>query len=115
MPRDAEYLQEILDAIDSIQAVVAFADFDRVMRTRYLQSALLHELTVIGEACDRLPDTLHARYPDIPWADIIGLRHIIVHGYFVIDWERLWMTVTTRVPELRPRIVAVLTAEYSDG
>jgi uncharacterized protein with HEPN domain len=55
MPRDVEYLREILEAIDSIQDVLSFADFDRLMQTRYLRSAILHELTVIGEACARLP------------------------------------------------------------
>jgi uncharacterized protein with HEPN domain len=43
MPRDVEYLREILEAIDSIQDVLSFADFDRLMQTRYLRSAILHE------------------------------------------------------------------------
>lgn len=115
MPRDPEYLREILEAIDSIQEVLSFADFDRLMSTRYLRSAILHELTVIGEASARLPDELHAGYPDVPWPDIIGLRHVIVHGYFTINWDRLWQTITTRVPEFRPRVVAMLAAELPEG
>jgi uncharacterized protein with HEPN domain len=115
MPRDPEYLREILEAIDSIQEVLSFADFDLLMRTRYLRSAILHELTVIGEGSARLPDELHARYPDVPWSDIIGLRHVIVHGYFTVDWDRLWRTITVRVPELRPHIVAILAAEFPEG
>jgi uncharacterized protein with HEPN domain len=113
MPRDREYLREILEAIDSILEILSFADFDRLMQTRYLRSAILHELTVIGEASARLPDDLHTRYPDVPWPDIIGLRHVIVHGYFTIDWNRLWMTITLRVPEFRPHVVEILDTEFS--
>ena len=40
---------------------------------------------MIGEASNHLSDELTEKNPDIPWADIVGLRNILVHQYFGID------------------------------
>ncbi|NJN92854.1 MAG: DUF86 domain-containing protein [Anaerolineales bacterium] len=56
---------------------------------------MLQKLIVIGEAVARLPDDFRNRYPDVEWPKIVGLRNIIVHGYFSIKdtrWFRNWLT-----------------------
>jgi uncharacterized protein with HEPN domain len=59
---------------------------------------------MIGEAAKRIPEAEQADYPDIPWAGIVGLRHRLVHGYDMVDFDVLWQIVTT---DLRPLIAAL--------
>jgi len=55
---------------------------------------------------------LRERYPEIPWADIKGLRNIVVHNYFGIDWAEVWSAATMDVPLLRDQVTGILTQEW---
>ena len=55
---------------------------------------------IVGEACARISTETEARYPTIPWAEIVGMRNHLVHTYFDIDLDRLWTTVTNDLPPL---------------
>ncbi len=52
-----------------------------------LAFALVRALEIIGEAADKLSDPTHAAHPSIPWSEIIGMRHKLVHGYFDVDLD----------------------------
>lgn len=110
--REREYLREIVEAADSIMEIVREVDRDDILRSRRLRSALMFEAIVIGEASAHVSAEVQARYADIPWSEIVGLRHVIVHGYFGVDWNRFWAVLTNRVPDLRQRVASILTAEY---
>jgi uncharacterized protein with HEPN domain len=84
--------------------------FEREKTTRY---AILHSLTIIGEAASRLSEPLRGAYPEIPWRRIIAFRHRLVHGYGDLDLELVWLVATTMVPELRAQVVRVL-AEFPE-
>ena len=70
------------------------------MASDLLRSAILHKLTIIGEAANRLTPELKVTYPDVPWRNIVAFRNVIVHAYFTIDWDVVWVAATVRVPEL---------------
>ena len=63
---------------------------------------------IMGEACNQVPEELQQRHPEVTWRQIIGLRNVLAHGYWRIDPDVLWSTVTERVPELLIQIRAVL-------
>jgi len=71
------------------------------LRDEVLTAAVLHHLTVIGEAISRLSVELRGRYPDVPWRQIIGVRHRIVHAYSDLDWQILWDAAIDDIPALR--------------
>ena len=48
------------------------------------------------------------KYPEIPWRDMAGIRDRLVHGYFKVNLEIVWVTVTIEFPELRPKMEEVL-------
>lgn len=110
--RDLEYLFEILEAAEAVADILADSTYDQVLNTRRLRSALMFEMMVIGEASRHLSPELHERHDDIPWSDIVGLRHVIVHGYFTVDWNRLWAVLTNRVPVLREQVRNILNDEF---
>lgn len=64
-----------------------------------LTAAVLHHLTVIGEAISRLSTPLRERHPEVPWRQIMAVRHRIVHAYFDLDWKILWEAASSEIPE----------------
>lgn len=77
-----------------------------------LQSAILQKLGVIGEAASKLSPELRSRYPEIDWKSIIGTRNILIHAYFSLNWEIIWVAATEQVNPLSDRIREILSTEY---
>ena len=74
------------------------------------RAAVERQLFILGEAGARLPDEWRQRRPDVPWRQIVGLRNVLVHGYWTINTDELWDIATHKVPEfvsaLRPLLDA---------
>jgi len=108
MSRDAATL---LDIVRSAQLIIDFsqgmdkAAFANDLKT---QSAITHQLMVIGEAVKRLSPELRESHPEIPWALIAGMRDKLIHGYDIVDMEEVWKTATTDVSELLSLIKPLL-------
>ncbi|HEY7802683.1 MAG TPA: HepT-like ribonuclease domain-containing protein [Dehalococcoidia bacterium] len=89
-PPDEEAL---FDVYDSARAIVDFAsDMDResLAHDRRTWSAILREITVIGEATKRLSAEFRAAHPDKAWSRMAGMRDVTVHGYDIIDFDEVW-------------------------
>ncbi len=114
MRRDRLFLEDILAATDATAEFTQGHSVESFRENRLVRSAVLHQLTVIGEAVAHLPPELRERYPKVPWADIKGFRNIIVHHYFGIDWEEVWRSATVRVAVLRSQIAEILLIEFPD-
>jgi uncharacterized protein with HEPN domain len=65
-----------------------------------LAAALVWRLSVIGEAADKVAQDLRDRHPQIPWTQIIGMRHRLIHGYDAIDLDVVWQTIQGDLPPL---------------
>jgi uncharacterized protein with HEPN domain len=72
---------------------------------------MVYHLTLIGKAAARLSPGVRDRHPEIPWPRVIGMRNILVHGYFAIDLEEVWVTVEQRVPVLQNQIETILRGD----
>jgi uncharacterized protein with HEPN domain len=112
MRSEAQYLNDRLDASRQIMELIEGLDATTFQTDRRTRSAVLHELTVIGESVNKLSPELRGRYPDVPWSLIVGTRNIIVHGYFDLLWERIWMTCTHDIPALVSRAAEIQEIEF---
>lgn len=70
--------------------------------------AVLRQLQVLGEAARKIPAAVREAYPEIPWHKISGMRNKVVHEYFVVDLEVVWLTAVSDVPALRPDLERIL-------
>jgi len=52
----------------------------------------------------RIPDDIRERYPEIPWAQIVGFRNRLIHGYFLVDYGIIWEIVQNELSPLRRRL-----------
>jgi len=78
---------------------------------RMLSLALTHLLEILGEAANRVPAEEQAKYPHIPWQQLIGLRNRLIHGYDQVDLDILWQIVTRDLPSLTEELARVAPPE----
>ena len=62
--------------------------------------ALVKDIEILGEAAYQVTPDTRGQAPRIPWDDIIGMRHRLVHAYFDIDLDILWKTAKEDLPPL---------------
>jgi uncharacterized protein with HEPN domain len=98
-----ERLRDVLEAVEAIQRH-ASCEKKTFEKDELLQGWFVRHLQIIGEAAMALPEEVRALAPDVPWHKIIGMRHVLVHGYFQIDTDIVWDAVTRL--EARRRAVA---------
>ena len=106
--RDArERLQDILDAIEKIEQRTARGR-EAFESDELIQVWVLYHLQMIGEAAARLGADFHEAHPDIPWAQIVAMRNVLVHEYFGVDLDEVWKTVERDAPALKQAVERLL-------
>ena len=96
MKRDGAYLRHIRDAAKRIQEYTREGR-DAFMGNMMMQDAVVRNLEIIGEATKGLSPNFRARYPDIPWPSMAGMRDVLIHGYMGVDLEIVWDVVVNRI------------------
>jgi uncharacterized protein with HEPN domain len=101
MPRtDDDYLDDILSAAAIISGYLEGWSQEEFAVDAKTQDAVMRRLEIIGEASRQCSDALRNKFPEVPWADVIGMRNIVMHQYHVVSLSTVWETATTDVPEL---------------
>lgn len=103
MRSDADRVEDILRAIDRIERQTATGR-ERFLHDELLQTWVVHHLEIIGEAVKGLSDEFRAARPAIPWIAIARMRDRLIHGYWDIDLEAVWVTIQRDLPELRSAV-----------
>lgn len=106
--RDKERLLHILESIDRLQKSqekhpMDFGEHDPVLYYGYVKL-----LEIIGEAAYMLTLEFKETHPQTPWKKIVGMRHVLVHGYYQISSEAVKDVVENDLPVLRPQIEAYI-------
>ena len=102
--RDDIVLKDIVNAARLVAAFVDGFNRDTFVDDWKTRSAVLYQLTVIGEAVKRLSDDFRARHAHIPWALMAGMRDHLVHAYDLVDWDEVWKTANKDIPDLLGKI-----------
>lgn len=100
MQRDQVHLLDVLQAAHHAQEFVQGLDRAGFEASVKDQSAILWQITLIGEAVRRLSQEYRANHPEIPWQDIAGMRSKIIHEYDRIDLAQVWHVVQVEIPQL---------------
>jgi uncharacterized protein with HEPN domain len=107
MRSDRERLLDIMEAIERIEKY-AVKGKEAFLQDELIQNWMVNHIALIGEACRALPQEFQASHANVPWADIIGMRNLLVHHYFGIDVEAVWSVVERDIPELKMNIEVIL-------
>jgi uncharacterized protein with HEPN domain len=100
MPRDDATIVDILKAARMAKSFVIGVGKESFLQDSKTQSAVLHQLLVLGEAVKRLSEEFRNQHPTTPWKQISGLRDVVIHQYDAVDLEEVWKTVTVDLPDL---------------
>lgn len=101
-------LADMFRAAGLILSFVRGRDLDALGDDLLLQSAVLHQLLVIGEAAKHVPMTFRHEHDNIPWSEITGMRDRLIHGYRDVDMDIVRETVGTFVPQLAEELENII-------
>ena len=109
MPRTSRaYLNNIIESILKIEHYTQGITLDDLIENEMLSDAVIRNLEIIGEAVNNISDAVRKRSKGIEWDLISGLRIILAHKYFGIDYEVIWNIITEELPNLKGSIQKLL-------
>ena len=101
------YLEDIRDSVNNIEEFVQGFSHKAFIQDKKTQSAVIRELEIIGEAAKNIPGDITDAHPELPWREMARMRDKLIHGYFSINVEILWKTVSERIPAIKPHITNI--------
>lgn len=105
------FLKDILEAMERIERFMGETNFNAFTQDEFLNSAVVRQLEIIGEATKNLPAAVRKRYPDVPWNSMARMRDRLPHGYWTVDYEIVWKVIKEELPALRPRFQEIYRKE----
>ncbi len=101
------YLNDIIQAINSIEKFVEMIDFESFQQDDKTSSAVVRKFEIIGEATKNIPPHMRKSYPHVPWKEMAGMRDRLIHAYFGVDYHLVWRTIKERLPQLKEDIYII--------
>jgi uncharacterized protein with HEPN domain len=112
MRDDRERLLDILGAIGKIEQIVYDEKYSGHLHDDELVEVwMIHHLQIIGEAASRLSKEFKEKHAEVAWGGMIGMRHVLVHGYFETDTEIVWRAVDNNLPTLKKQLETILAEQ----
>lgn len=112
---DVIRLQHMLDAALEAQSFIKGKKRSTLDNDRMLALSLIKEIEIIGEAASRTTPPTREVCVDIPWMHVVSMRNRLVHGYFDIDLDRIWFTVSEDLPLLIEALQQILAGPSNDS
>ena len=102
------FLADMLEAIEKIERYTHGLSRKDLWQDDLVADAVVRNLEVIGEAARHVPEALRAAHPEIDWRRVVGLRNVVVHEYFAIDLDVVWVIIKQNLPQLKEAVLSVL-------
>lgn len=112
LPGDLVRLRHMLDAAREAVTFAAGKTAQDLKSDRVLSLALVKCVEIIGEAATKVTNETRIANPQIPWIDIVGMRHRLIHVYFDVDLERVCDTIALDLPPLIQSLERAIEAEH---
>jgi uncharacterized protein with HEPN domain len=103
-----DYLNDMLDECEYLLKRKTNLNYSAFLHNEDLKKAFVRSLEVIGEAAKNIPQEIRAQYPQINWRDVAGIRDIVIHAYFGIDYRVVWKTIEIDIPALKENLEKIL-------
>lgn len=103
-----DFVQDIIDAIKSIEQFMGDMSFDEFANDDKTASAVTRKFEIIGEAANRIPKEMQAKWGDIPWSYMIGMRNKIIHDYDGINLMIVFDSAKEDLKNLLPGLEKII-------
>jgi uncharacterized protein with HEPN domain len=108
-PDETVYLRHILDATARAESYLRGIDEATFSKNTLIQDGVIRQIEIMGEAAKHVSEELQAKYAHVPWQDIAGMRDKLIHDYFGVDIEKVWLTAKEDLPILEVEIKRILS------
>lgn len=105
------YLEDMLQSMERIEEYLGDLDFRKFKMNYLVVDAIIRNFEIIGEASKNIPNDIQENYPEIPWKKMYGLRNLITHEYFGIDYEMIWEIAKNNLPQNRTDLSKIIDKE----
>ncbi len=103
-----DFIKDIIDSIDDIERFIGNMSFDEFLQDRKTINAVIRSLEIIGEASKKIPPEIRDKNTSVPWKRMTGMRDKLIHEYFGVDMEIVWMVIKEELPPLKSMIMNIL-------
>lgn len=109
-----EFLNDIKEAIKRIEIYIEKMDYGRFLKDIKTQDAVVRNIEIIGEASKNISKDLKEKYPEIPWKQLSGIRDRLIHHYFGVNYDIVWVVVEEEFPQIILQIEKILRQENKE-
>lgn len=109
MKSEKVYLFHIRDAIVTILTYTKGLSENDFYENNLIKDAVIRNFEIIGEASKRISKQTRLEYPQVPWAQMAGMRDKLIHDYIQVDLQRVWDVVDKILPDLKRDIEFVIS------
>ena len=102
------FLRHILDSIGEIENYTRRLSKGDFLKDTKTQDAIVRRIEIIGEAAKNLPPDFKKQHSEVKWAEIAGMRDVLIHEYFGVNLSLVWETVKRDVPDLKKQILRLI-------
>jgi len=102
------YLEDILLAMEMIEAFVQGMSFEAFRADIKTSDAVVRRFEIIGEASKHVPAEIREKCPDVPWSEMARMRDRLIHAYNMVDYELVWRTIKQRIPAVKQHLRRIL-------
>ena len=102
--KDTSRLIHIHQALNKIEEFMNGKNMNDLDGESVLFFAVVKNLEIIGEASNLLTEEFRRGHPEVPWRDLIKLRHVLVHGYYTINPRTVYEIITEDLPAIKVKI-----------
>ncbi|EKD80221.1 MAG: hypothetical protein ACD_40C00174G0005 [uncultured bacterium] len=109
MPKTpSPYLQHILESIGNVTDFLRDVKVEQFLTNRMVQSAVIRELQIVGEAAGKLEDEFRDSHSNIPWRMVVGMRNRLTHEYWDVDLVKVYNVCQVELMELKKEIETIM-------
>ena len=105
---DQLYLQNILDAVETVETYVKDLDLEEFKKTKLVQDGVIRQITIMGEATKLVSKEVRSKYTEVPWQQIARMRDMLMHRYFGVNLDEVWLVTQEDLPPLKTNVKRIL-------